>query len=341
MENVKQISGNAILERMNMNRISVIVPIFNGEKYVRNCIRMLLLQSEYIYEIILVNDGSCDKTEEIISQFLPNEKINYIFQENKGVSEARNMGLCHAQGEWIVFCDVDDRIIDGYFREISTIIEKEQMDLLCFARDTVGIEDYSNNIYNLNKRTAFLSILGEGDLIDSQDYLMMAVWSKAFRKSVLTDYKILFDKRLSFGEDTLFMLDCVNKCKRIDCIHRGYYSYIQNENSACKKGGKESDYTGFKVLVERVESVLFDFIGMEIDEHFIEVRNRFIYRMGEYSIGRYRRGSVDRQAKERKCRIRDMCKIMMKYSRGVSLKKIVKNQMIKIFTGLYLKYVGS
>lgn len=322
-----------------MEKISVIVPIFNGEKYVKNCLEMLLSQRDDIYEIILINDGSTDSTEEIILNFSSEKKIKYYSQTNMGVSEARNQGIRLATGDWIVFCDVDDEVSKGFFDDISSSVSGRDTDLICYAKSAVGLKDKDCGFTSITGKDAVFSIFGEKSFDNSQDFLMMAVWSKAFRRSVILENNISFDKRLSFGEDTIFMFDYVDKCGKIDCIHRGYYSYIQNENSACKIGGKESDYFGLLFLIEKLETLFLADEGNRKDLLWLEALDRFVYKMGEIYIGRYRRGSLKVSARERSKKVRTMCKSIRKYSKGVSIKKRIKNELICCFPRMYLRMV--
>src|SRR5574344_1384872 len=114
-----------ILKAVNMknNKISIIVSAFNAEKYIKECLEKLLQQTYENIEIIVVEDGSTDKTKEIIKSFEKNKKITIIYNDgNKGLSYSRNVGLRGATGEYIGFIDADDYIDNDFYEELMNSI---------------------------------------------------------------------------------------------------------------------------------------------------------------------------------------------------------------------------
>ena len=107
-----------------MDKISIIIPIYNAEKYLKECLDSLIKQEYGNVEIILVNDGSKDSSKEICMQYLTDKRIVYVEQINGGVSKARNLGLSKATGEYIAFIDSDDMLVDGALGQVMDIIEK-------------------------------------------------------------------------------------------------------------------------------------------------------------------------------------------------------------------------
>ena len=105
---------------MSENKVSIIIPVFNSEKYIENCIKSILGQDYKNVEIIIINDGSTDNSVKIIKQ-INSDKIKLINQKNNGPSSARNNGIKNASGEWIMFLDSDDMLADN---AISNLIEK-------------------------------------------------------------------------------------------------------------------------------------------------------------------------------------------------------------------------
>ena len=101
--------------------ISIIVTAYNAEKTIERCLNSILNNKYDDYEIIIVNDGSTDKTEEIV-QLFASEKIRYYYEENKGVSSARNLGLKESKGEYITFVDSDDYVANNYFEGLEEYI---------------------------------------------------------------------------------------------------------------------------------------------------------------------------------------------------------------------------
>ena len=108
--------------------ISVILPIYNKENYIEKCLDSILNQDYKDLQVIMVNDGSVDKTEEICKRYLSDDRFELVNQTNKGVSAARNAGMDIAKGEWIAFIDPDDYIEPNYFSRLHDLTE-EKMDI--------------------------------------------------------------------------------------------------------------------------------------------------------------------------------------------------------------------
>ena len=214
-----------------MDKISVIVPIYNSERTIKKCIECLLHQSYKNLEIILVNDGSTDKTDEIIkSMNLDNKKIIYLSQKNSGVSRARNYGIEKATGEYIFFLDSDDIIDKNVISDLANNnLKNEELVSVkhkviynnCEINDKFLDKCYEKNDY-------IFKILSGKEL--------GVVWGYLFKTSVLK--RIKFDENTGYLEDTLLLINYLKEAKidYIKYIDKGnYYYYIINENSVtCK-----------------------------------------------------------------------------------------------------------
>lgn len=113
--------------------VSAIVPVYNSETYIEECLKSILKQTYSNFEIVVVNDGSTDSSEEIILSLQkenPNT-IKYVKQENSGVGQARNTGITNALGDYIVFVDSDDRIKEDYIETLVSEIENKKQDIVC------------------------------------------------------------------------------------------------------------------------------------------------------------------------------------------------------------------
>jgi glycosyltransferase involved in cell wall biosynthesis len=108
--------------------ISVIIPIYNGEKYIKRCFESVFSQTEKNFEIIAVDDGSTDSTFSVLKEY-ENEKIKVIHIENSGVSMARNVGIENATGEYITFLDVDDELLENALESLLFLIKKHDADI--------------------------------------------------------------------------------------------------------------------------------------------------------------------------------------------------------------------
>lgn len=217
---------------MNNCLFSVIIPVFNAEKYLVNCIESILNQSYENFELLLVNDGSSDNSGYICDTYAEKDKRVKVFHtSNFGVSSARNLGLQNSSGEYILFVDADDWIEDGYILDFYNSIINYNFDLIVSGYHHDNLILKTNVIKSAIKEEAIinddiakiLTHLEDGNLLSS-------VWGKLFKKELIDDCKLVFDTKISFGEDTLFTwsyLIHINSISVLGCI--GYH-YIQNNN---------------------------------------------------------------------------------------------------------------
>lgn len=324
-----------------MQKVSVIVPVYNGEKYVEKCIERLLAEKELLHEIIFVNDGSTDNTKALLAKYSSLEKVCVISQENKGVSAARNTGLDACSGDWIAFCDVDDEIRDGYFADISKeITNRIDTDFICYARARVGSDDNDKNEDCFDKNEAFQMVLEQSNYRYEADYLLMMVWSKVFRKTFLCENGIRFDEKINFAEDALFMMECVIRSRRIDLIHRGFYVYLPNDEGICKKGGGIKDLDTYLQFESRIckmkdeNNVFFSNAGV------LQALKVHMLHYGNNMIGRVARGTKKMPFHERKKVIKIICINIRKYIEVATLKERLIFLLKDKLTGIYIFWQG-
>lgn len=205
-----------------MNKISVVLPCYNCEKTVVACLDSIAKQTYSNYEIIVVNDGSTDGTGKAIADFFsahPQIPHTVIEQENGGISCARNTGITRATGEIIAFIDSDDCYDEKYLEVMEAHRQGDRL-VVCGY--------YANKIKRLpNCPSRDL----ESQIRElRQSVCLNTVWNKLFSAEVLKKNGILFDKRLSYGEDLLFVmqyLDCVGE---ISIVDDALYFYRVTEN---------------------------------------------------------------------------------------------------------------
>ena len=254
-------------------RVSVIIPVFNAEKYLSQCIESVLSQTCYGLELILVNDGSTDQSEKIISDYINDDRVIYIKQENKGVSAARNVGLSHASGEYIVFVDADDCLVpDSLYKRVA---QAEKTDLLIsnyYRLKDASVkekEEYINEEKNLSVVEALWSISPKST-IGYQGYL----WNKVFRKEVIKKNSIQFDLSVAYGEDRLFIGQYITYCKRISLDKEVVYCYRLSDESAM---------VSFDTITHKnYERVRTEIDGLEkieklVKEYDVGIYHSFIY----------------------------------------------------------------
>lgn len=212
-----------------MPKYSVIVPTYNVEDYIEKCLNSILNQNFDDYEIIAVNDGSTDKSGEIVARIAEQnaDKINVITQENKGLGGARNTGMAAAKGEYFIFVDSDDYITPDMFSKIDAFLTKTPVDLLCFDYERVDEDgnsfDYvqthssENTIFNLETEPAAL-------------FMTNSVWNKVYHRSLFEKAGVLFPDRAWF-EDLATVVKLYPYAQKIGYINESFYKYLQRRGS--------------------------------------------------------------------------------------------------------------
>lgn len=211
--------------------ISVIVPIFNAEKYLHRCIKRILAQDYTDYELLLIDDGSTDNSGTICDEYaIKDNRIRVFHKENGGVSSARNWGLDNAIGEYIMFVDSDDYMLPGMLEVMYSTLESKKSDLvICGTTETGGgywrpIADVNYSINQLKE--SFVSLL--------HTELLSPPWNKIYKKEIIRSNRFCED--ISFGEDLLFNIQYLEKCENISFIKESpFYHEKENENSLVVK----------------------------------------------------------------------------------------------------------
>lgn len=201
--------------------ISIIVPIFNAEKFIHKCITSILEQTYKNFELILINDGSTDKSGEICNKFEKLDKrIITIHKENTGVSDSRNLGINKAKGPYLCFIDVDDYVENEF---LSNLMKNKHADLVASGYTRLdGMHFYPNQMfYDSTLLQQTLSELINIPLLDTP-------WGKLFKKEIINKYNIKFDTKLKFGEDQIFVRNYLSYCNNLQVMpNAGYIYYIQ------------------------------------------------------------------------------------------------------------------
>ena len=244
---------------MKIPEISVIVPAYNIEEYIARCLLSLLNQSFKDYEIIIIDDGSTDKTSEIIDYYsVKYERIRVLHTQNAGVSNARNNGLKMAKGKYIVFVDGDDYVDEQYLEVMLGLISQKDADIgivdyFLQYEDQIEIHSKNNGESVLYKSSEMISNLREIDMYEG--YL----WNKIFRKNKIDELQLFFDAELKVWEDLLFCYKYMKACKLGVYMHKPLYYYVQRIGSVMHK--KENDFPHYKALL-RFRDIVSDVDGI-------------------------------------------------------------------------------
>lgn len=205
-----------------MTAFSVIIPVYNAESTLNRCITSVIEQDFQDYEILLIDDGSSDRSGVICDKFSTLDKrIKVFHKQNGGVSSARNLGLKYAKGQWITFIDADDYIEQDFF-----------------PFDISGDNSLIITNFKTTKSEDYTEYLKPGEVVGKRqvkqfinDYLhfdlLRCPWAKFFKRTIIEEKHILFDERFAIGEDTLFVMSYLLYCKNIQVKSGGLYRYYQ------------------------------------------------------------------------------------------------------------------
>ena len=217
----------------NIPFFSIIIPVFNMEKTLERCVDSVLKQSCKDWEIILVNDGSIDKSGVISKSFSENhENIHYYFQENKGVSSARNLGIEKSNAEWMIFLDADDYWDDNYLQKIFECT-KSNCDIVITG--ITKILENRNKIKILSDKIGFFSI--DDLLVDFMSVQLNSgvygfVSNKIIKTSIVKKNQLKFNYRIKLCEDLDFFTRYFLNCNTVFITTESgnFYNYIDKKN---------------------------------------------------------------------------------------------------------------
>lgn len=217
----------------NQPLISILLPVYNSEIYIRECLNALICQTYKNIEVIAVNDGSTDNSLQILQEYAQKDsRIKIFSQENRGPATTRNHCMSKASGEYIMFCDSDDTYEPNMCEKmLTTLLEKDVDVVMCCAN---LIFDKSYNYYqrftsenHLNKITPLGIIAAEKYLLK---YIDAVLWHKIFKKTLIDKYNIKFPDGLEV-DDGLFCYEYLSVCKKGFGINDKLYNYRIRENS--------------------------------------------------------------------------------------------------------------
>ena len=201
--------------------VSVIIPVYNVEKYLEKCLDSIINQTYKNLEIICINDGSTDSSLEILQKYAEKDnRIKVVNQENKGSGATRNVGLEIAQGEFISFIDSDDFVDKNLYKNCIEKITPD-IDVIVFGAKTVNLKN--NKIYSGQYSSkSFHKDFNLNDLFN----ICTVAWNKLYRHSLLNEHSIIFDTPKT-GEDQTFFIKVVLNAKNICVVKKDLYYYIK------------------------------------------------------------------------------------------------------------------
>lgn len=232
--------------------ISIIVPIYNIEKYLDYCLKSVILTDKRVVEILCIDDGSKDRSRDIVEKYKSvDTRIKYIYKINGGISSARNRGIKEAKGKYILFIDGDDYIIPEIFNELLNKLDRlDNFDSTwCgyFRDDWNGIHNVNTNLLLGNVKKDYImntfipSFLGisykklyawlrkEQSLNEKQEF--STVWRGLYKTKIIKENNIKFNENVKTGEDVLFNLEFYYYANSIYISNDNYYCYRLRQGS--------------------------------------------------------------------------------------------------------------
>ena len=250
--------------------ISVIVPVYNVEKYLPKCIDSILAQTFTNFELLLINDGSKDSSGTICDEYAAKDsRIRVFHKENGGVSAARNLGLDNAKGEWIAFVDSDDWVDESYLMDLFQAADEKDM-LVVQGLRYYSIENTETNICGFENGTYInndiLKAFSEKEL-----HRFGGPVSKLYNKTLIEQNQIQFNTEIHFGEDLLFMLNYIESISVVKFIANSNYSYKQLSGGLSNRyNSLESEYKLYKGLIE-------SFLKIQNKSNSQDVTNTYVH----------------------------------------------------------------
>ena len=243
---------------IDQNLISIIVPIYNVEKYLDRCINSIINQSYKNLEIILVNDGSTDDSLKICEKYkLIDNRIKIINKKNGGLSDARNYGIDVAKGKYISFVDSDDLIHIDMYKILYDVISTKNSDIAICRYKKFNINNGNYIIYDSKKKKRnikFNCVSNEyalGKCLNTKQFTVSA-WSKLYKRELFNNLKFPVGTEM---EDWAIIVDLMIKSKKVVMINQKLYYYFYRNNSIINGKFKENDLKLENIFIRNLQLV--------------------------------------------------------------------------------------
>ena len=235
--------------------VSIIVPIYNAEDSLHNCIESVLEQTYPHIELILVNDGSTDLSKKICNHYVSlDERIKVIHQENAGPSSARNRGIEYAIGDYVQFVDADDYIKPNMTETLLQAMSHDVQLVICGYQSIHFdfIRQYIPAITGVYPKSDFMQHIA----MFYKDILLPSPCNKMYVKSLINECRLHFPEDVKVGEDLLFNLAYLKVCSMIHVIDQPLYNYIIQDDQSLSRDFSKEFYSNQYMLHQQVRSFL-------------------------------------------------------------------------------------
>lgn len=257
-----------------MTKFSIIIPVYNTEKYLKKCLDSVLAQTFTDFEVICVDDNSTDKSFDILTKYkLKDKRIKILSQAHHGQGEARNCGieyvLNHSNSPYIYFLDSDDYIEPDLLSSADELFTKTSTDLICF--NTEVCSDNENKLYKRAKKYAQLTLIGLLNFSQNiKDLTNVYVWNKVFKTELIKKYSIRFPKELCY-EDIAFCKMYFLASETIYFDMRRFHHYIIRDNSLMS-----TNFQSEQIALHHFKNWYEIFKMAKVDKEFFEENKHII-----------------------------------------------------------------
>ncbi len=315
------------MHNKNCKGLSVIIPVYNSEKYLANCLDSIINQEYKNLEIICVNDGSTDSSAKILDDYAnKDDRIVVVHNENKGAAAARNCGIEKATMPYIAFVDSDDTIDSKMYSEMIREISEKNLDCVCsnykkvFADGTNKVIEsrFDNSV--LYNEEIVKGLIGFKDLNNN---CLSSLWNKIFKLEILNKNQIRINEKRSHGEDWLFCIEYYAVISSIGFLEGDFYNYIFRQNSLVSK--PRNNVFELAIETSRRFKVLFPDFEWQSERIIFEENNRPI----ETALY-YRKMFNKREGDKLLNQIFSICKVENYYFENNNLNKTQKKLKIAL-----------
>lgn len=260
--------------------LSIIVPIYNVEQYLAECLDSLISQTEKNIEILCIDDGSTDKSKSIVETYISlYDNIKLICQPNRGPSAARNTGIYNAKGTYIAFIDPDDTVSENMYQKMLTIANTHQLDLVMCGFKTIPDNNIVYPNFPANCVCSTLNFIKYNTKIHESNDLCFS-WRFIFKRNWVIKEQIFFNENVRCGEDTTYNLKALLSTTKVYLIKEALYYYrVNNTNSIMRS--KYNPYMEDSLILQVKDKKEL------IEKYNLDQYTPITYDMAEYIIKRY------------------------------------------------------
>lgn len=284
----------------NMCIVSVIVPVYNSEHSLHRCIDSVLKQSYINWDLILVDDGSQDKSVEICEKYCSmDSRIRLIKGSHTGASGARNLGIKNSRGQFLMFIDSDDCILTDTIKNMMAEMSRGDIDLCVGGYDYYDVENERHAKNQLDEfRGSLKQYLEERYISSLENSIAYTQCTKMYKRELIDRFDIKFREQYSICEDALFVNAYLSKCKAICVLDNTDYIYYSHQGSSLSKVHKCREYIANSELYSNIKEMMMQ---MEVSQNIVHrIEDIFFMRYINFSMRILWDGNWKRQKKELK-----------------------------------------